>query len=97
MTVPWYWQRSPGRATYSTLATYINFGSIIGSAAPGGDWVNAIMALGVDQAGMNINIQFGVGTSFQVAVPYVAGVGALMVDLVDINGTIYEKQHWEFN
>jgi hypothetical protein len=62
-----------------TLAPYSNFGRTVDIAAPGGDWANAIMALGVDQDGMNVNVQFGVGTSF--AVPHVAGMASLAVSM----------------
>ena len=60
-----------------TLAPYSNFGPTVDIAAPGGDWANAIMALGVDQDGINVNVQFGVGTSF--AVPHVSGLAAMAV------------------
>jgi serine protease len=68
-----------------TLATYSNFGSIVDFAAPGGDWANAIMALGMDQtlAGLNVQMQYGVGTSFSV--PHVAGIGALAAHLMNTN------------
>ena len=58
-----------------TLATYSNFGETVNVAAPGGDYANAIMTLGVDQTGLGLSVMFGVGTSF--AVPHVAGVAAL--------------------
>jgi hypothetical protein len=67
-----------------TLAAYSNFGPTVDIAVPGGDWANAIMALGVDQDGVNLNIQFGVGTSFSV--PHVAGVGALYASMEEHRG-----------
>jgi hypothetical protein len=49
------------------------------------------MALGVDQTGFNMNLQFGVGTSFSV--PHMAGVLALSLptwlDISSIENTIH--------
>jgi hypothetical protein len=43
-----------------TLASYSNFGPspIVNFAAPGGDWSNAIMTLGMDQEGRSLEVQF---------------------------------------
>ena len=67
-----------GASTRSgALASYSNFGDSVDVAAPGGDYRDAIMTLGVDQSGWKLQVAFGVGTSF--AVPHVAGVAALGV------------------
>jgi hypothetical protein len=57
------------------LATYDNFSPTEDIAAPAGDWSNTIMALGLDLAGLNVEAQSGMGTSF--AVQHVEEVAAL--------------------
>jgi serine protease len=55
------------------LAGYSNWGALV--AAPGGDSTNAIMTLGVNEMETDLEVAFGMGTSF--ASPHVAGIKAL--------------------
>ena len=57
------------------LAAYSNWGSLITFFAPGGDSINAIMTMGVDELKTGLEVAYGMGTSF--AAPHVAGVAAL--------------------
>ena len=57
------------------LAGYSNWGSSIAVSAPGGDGANAIMTLRVNALETDLEVAYGMGTSF--AVPHVAGVRAL--------------------
>lgn len=58
------------------LAGYSNWGDLIDLSAPGGDYTNAIMTLGVNELETGLEVFFGMGTSF--AVPHVTGIGALV-------------------
>ena len=57
------------------LAGYSNWGAVI--AAPGGDTVNAIMTLSVNEMEDGLQVAFGMGTS--LAAPHIAGVGCLFL------------------
>ena len=72
------------------LAGYSNYGLDIALSAPGGDGIDPILMLSLDDTGSSLLKDFGMGTSF--AVPHVAGVAALVLGLRELTGT----QVWNF-
>ena len=65
------------------LAGYSNWGKMIKMSAPGGDSLNAIMALSVNALETDLSIVHGMGTSF--AAPHVSGLTALIQGVLFIN------------
>lgn len=66
-----------------TLAGYSNWGALIDVSAPGGDSLNAIMTLGVNELETGLEVAFGMGTSF--ATPHLAGAKAIYESVMSAN------------
>ena len=75
-----------------TLAGYSNWGALIDVSAPGGDSLNAIMTLGVNELETGLEVAFGMGTSF--AAPHLAGAKAIYESVMSAN--YYQTSNQQF-